>query len=105
MDSKRVREIPNEHSAIYFKEIPAQLAEIKESLLRVTGSGLPGMTYKTLRDEIAIAAMQGDMGNNNGMWANNPDKVAIERYYQIADAMLEARESSSMASQTPTSNS
>ena len=102
MDSKRVREIPNEHSAIYFKEIPAQLAEIKESLLRVTGSGLPGMTYKTLRDEIAIAAMQGDMGNNKGMWANNPDKVAIERYYQIADAMLEARESSSTESPTRT---
>ena len=105
MDSKRVREIPNEHSAIYFKEIPAQLAEIKESLLRVTGSGLPGMTYKTLRDEIAIAAMQGDMGNNNGMWGNDPDKVAIERYYQIADAMLEARESSSTASTIRTTNS
>ena len=98
MDSKRVREIPNEHSAIYFKEIPAQLAEIKESLLRVTGSGLPGMTYKTLRDEIAIAALTGLLADPQG----GPASALVKLSYQIADWMLEARESSSTESPTRT---
>ena len=101
MDSKQVREIPNEHSAIYFKEIPAQLAEIKESLLRVTGSGLPGMTYKTLRDEIAMAALTGLLADPITLAKFGTAKLA----YQLADWMLEARESSSMASRTQTSNS
>ena len=100
MDSKQVREIPNEHSAIYFKEIPAQLAEIKESLLRVTGSGLPGMTYKTLRDEIAIAVMMAMLsGPPRGI--EQADLMAAKAY-RWADAMLEARESSSTESPTRT---
>jgi hypothetical protein len=32
MKAQEIREIPNEDSAIYFKEIPAQLAEIAEQL-------------------------------------------------------------------------
>ena len=32
MKANEIRAIPNEHSAIYFKEIPAQLAEIAEQL-------------------------------------------------------------------------
>ena len=105
MDSKRVREIPNEHSAIYFKEIPAQLAEIKESLLRVTGSGLPGMTYKTLRDEIAIEVLRFLLA----MPAEKFEKPTMSQVcnvaYLWADTMLKARESSSTESLTPTSNS
>ena len=46
----------------------------------------------TLRDQFAMAAMTGDMGNDDGVFANSTtDKRAAERYYQIADAMMEAR--------------
>lgn len=49
-------------------------------------------TYKTLRDEIAIAAMAGDMAREEGVWANSSDEQAAKRYYAMADAMLKARE-------------
>ena len=35
MDAEQIRNIPNDHSAIYLKEIPAQLAEIAEQLAKL----------------------------------------------------------------------
>lgn len=51
-----------------------------------------GATYKTLRDEIAIAAMQADMSRNDGIWANNTGEIAAQTFYEWADFMLKARE-------------
>ena len=51
-----------------------------------------GATYKTLRDEIAIAAMQADMSRNDGIWANSTDEIAAQTFYEWADFMLKARE-------------
>ena len=46
----------------------------------------------TIRDQIAIAATQGDLANRSGIHANqNKDSLACRRYYEIADCMLEAR--------------
>lgn len=48
--------------------------------------------HLTPRDFIAIAAMQGDLANRSGIHANqNKDSLACQRYYEIADCMLEAR--------------
>ena len=62
----------------------------------------PGARYKTLRDEIAIAAMvaiisRGDLDTEMDVMPYCLDA------YTIADSMLEA--SNSTASQTPTTNS
>jgi hypothetical protein len=61
----------------------------------------PGMTYKTLRDEIAIEALvaiinRGDLDTEMDVMPYCKDA------YTIADAMLEARESSSTESPTGT---
>jgi hypothetical protein len=57
----------------------------------------PGMTYKTLRDEIAIAALVVFMR----VPSLTPEQISANAYI-MADAMLEARESSSPASPTTT---
>jgi hypothetical protein len=51
-----------------------------------------GLTYPTLRDWFAMAAMAGDMARSDGTYANRPEDAAAKRYYKIADAMLKARE-------------
>ena len=81
MDAKKVRAIPNEHSAIYFKEIPAQLAEIKKLL---------NMNLPSLRDQMAMAAIAACPN-----WIVDPMETFPEtalRCYRMADAMLKARE-------------
>ena len=45
-----------------------------------------------LRDAMAMAAMTGDMSRENGAYANLTDNQAAKRYYEMADAMLKARE-------------
>jgi hypothetical protein len=50
---------------------------------------------KTLRDQFAMAALTGDMGRA-GVWAETMpghagNLKAAKIYYEIADAMLEAR--------------
>ena len=62
---------------------------------------VPGMTYKTLRDEIAMAALTGLLADPITMANFGTAKLA----YQLADWMLKARESSSTESPTRTSNS
>lgn len=64
----------------------------------------PGARYKTLRDEIAIAAMGSVLVNKVRLFesAKNREQVCRETY-KWADTMLEA--SNSTASQTPTTNS
>ena len=62
---------------------------------------VPGMTYKTLRDEIAMAALTGLLAHPITMANFGTAKLA----YQLADWMLKARESSSTESPTRTSNS
>jgi hypothetical protein len=59
----------------------------------------PGLTYKTLRDEIAIATLQGTfVGNPDFWWADVPWSLEIcQKAYQWADSMLKARESNSTA--------
>ena len=58
----------------------------------------PGMTYKTLRDEIAIAALTGLFADPQVRAYSTLAKLS----YQIADAMLKARESSYSESPTRT---
>lgn len=51
------------------------------------------MTDKTLRDEFALAIVQGHMANENALFDKihqDPDGYA-EVVYRIADAMLKAR--------------
>ena len=66
------------------------------------------MTLMTLRDEMAMAAMQGDWAAQRPEWhefhVNEKPKFAMsaQMYYQMADAMLKARESSSAESATRT---
>ena len=56
-------------------------------------------TYKTLRDEIAIAAMQGDWAAQQPNWheftgSDRDEKFnnSARLYYRMADAMLRERE-------------
>ena len=53
-----------------------------------------GATYKTLRDEIAIAVMAAWMSSQAGtLWATGRQIVdATKEAYRWADAMLEARD-------------
>ena len=54
------------------------------------------MTEKTLRDEFAMAAMQGDwaaQSDSFGIFTEKADlMVAARQYYCMADAMMKVRE-------------
>jgi hypothetical protein len=54
----------------------------------------PELTYKTLRDEIAIAAMQVLMQDYPG---DQDETYLAAEAYRMADSMLKARESNSTA--------
>jgi hypothetical protein len=54
----------------------------------------PELTYKTLRDEIAIAAMQILMQDYPG---DQDETYLAAEAYRMADSMLKARESNSTA--------
>ena len=60
----------------------------------------PGMTYKTLRDQIAMAALISTPGWMQDLIEHYPETA--RRCYLLADAMLKARESSSTESPTRT---
>ena len=69
-----------------------QYAAIK---LRVPDSGddwLDAMIRSSLRDEFAGNAMQGLIEQSNGSALYSPSKDGAEYAYEMADAMLNARE-------------
>ena len=47
---------------------------------------------KTLRDEIAIAALHGILSNTNTKSANYDRLELVEEAYEVADAVLKQRE-------------
>ena len=75
-------------------EIAAQLAEANESLkciahpLMEVQSAEQAAGEKTLRDEIAIAAMVAMMGFG---WEKRSPETYAKEAYKVADSMLEAR--------------
>lgn len=59
---------------------------------------------KTLRDEFAMAALSGMLADPGVQVGGSNDKITAKLCYDLADAMLQAR-SSSTPSKTPTTNS
>jgi hypothetical protein len=57
----------------------------------VTNASVPMLETKTLRDEIAIAALTGFMADPNVLLPTCDFNATAEGLYAIADAMMEAR--------------